>query len=86
MGNKIILSFQPFILRQDIAVVNAQGNVLYQTTAESNIDDIMSIMRGLVVEYQVKDIIMHGSKDILQQYMATLKTNYDFKDLNIVIV
>lgn len=86
MGNKIILSFQPFDLRQNIVVVNKEGTILYQTTANSTVDELMNAVKGLVAEYQAKDIIIHGSKGILQQYVATLKASYGFEDLNIVIM
>lgn len=86
MGNKIILSFQPFDLRQNIVVVNEKGTILFQTTAESNVDDIMATMRALAAKFQVKDIIMHGNKDILQKYAATFKASYGFENLNIAIM
>ena len=86
MSNKIILSFQPFDLRQNIIVVNEQGKTLYQTTADSNVENIMATIKSLAIEFQVIDVIMHGNKRILQQYATTLKTKYGFENLNVVIM
>lgn len=81
--NHIVVSLQPFTLKQNIFVY-INGACIKQTSVE--VDRIVDVVNGLSKQYNIKQIDLCGNQDYLLHFQTEMDSKFANNEYNIEII
>lgn len=78
-NNKIVVNFQPFSKLQYISVYQDKMNT---EEIKAPLDDVIKLVAGLAVKYNIFDIVLCGNESFAQQYKDDIKRQTVFNNSN----